>query len=483
MKRFLMLVLLLAFIIDSPACTRRDEAEKPREQPTPITLEQPRGGIYRRPLGNDPTSLDPARITDYYAVTVANQVFDGLVEFDAHLNVLPALAQSWSASRDGLVWTFHLRQGVQFHNGRELVAGDVVYSLSRFLDPAIGSSRSWFLEKVQGAAEFQAGKTKEIEGIRAVDRYTLQIMLSEPFSPFISMLGLPHLSVVPREEVERSGPDFATAPVGTGPFRFVRWKRGHEIILASNERYFRGRPPLDRVKFVIFPGEARSAMLEAFERGELEETLIPPNRRKELLESSHYKVVRKPTLSLLLLGFNLERPPFDKLEVRQALNYAIDKVRINREIRGDMFVVARGILPPGMPGYNPEVQGYDYNPGRARELMAQGGHSEKKEVAPVALATSAKSAVARQDYEVVRQYLASIDVQLDLQALEDWPTFQRALQRGESQIFRYAWYADYPDADNFLYFLFHSATCQALPRGRAAHLERCTRGDVAALYV
>ena len=125
------------------------------------------GGTYRRPLAQDPSSLDPAKIADLYGVAVANQIFDGLVAFDAHLNVVPALAQSWSASRDGLVWTFHLRKGVQFHNGREMNAEDVVYSLSRLLDPAVGSRSSPLLDKVKGAAEFRAGTTKVLEGIKA----------------------------------------------------------------------------------------------------------------------------------------------------------------------------------------------------------------------------------------------------------------------------------------------------------------------------
>jgi oligopeptide transport system substrate-binding protein len=418
------------------------------------------GGTYRRPLGNDPTTLDPALISDVYAVAVANQIFDSLVEFDAQLNVLPALAQSWSASRDGLTWTFNLRKGVQFHNGREMIAEDVVYSFSRFLNPIVGSRRSWFLNKVKGAAELQAGpgagETEDVEGIKAVDRYTVQITLTEPFAPFISILGLPHLSIIPREEVEQLGPNFAIAPIGTGPFRFARWERGREIVLAANEHYFRGRPLLDRVQFIIFPGNTEPEIVRAFEQGELEESPIPPDQHKELLGGNKYKAVRKPTLSLLLLGFNLERSPFTQHEVRQAFNYAIDKVRINQEIRADRYVVAKGILPPGMPGYNPEVKGYEYNPDRAKEFLAQAGYPEGKHLPPITVASGAKSDIARQDFQYIQQDMARVGVQLELQEIGDWPTFQRAYQQGNFQLFRIAWYADYPDPDNFLYFRFHS---------------------------
>jgi oligopeptide transport system substrate-binding protein len=452
----LMPLMLVAFMSTIPGCNKQDDAEKPREQPAQVSHKPPKGQTYRRPLGNDPASIDPARITDFYAVAVANQIFDSLVEFDAHLNILPSLAQSWSASRNGLVWTFNLRQGVKFHNGREFIADDVVYSLSRFLHPAVRSRRSWFLENVKGADAFQDGTAKELEGIRAMDRYTVQITLSEPFAPFISILGLPHLAMVPREEVERLGADFSTSPVGTGAFRFVRWERGREIILEANDHYFRGRPALDRIRFVIFPGNVVSDMLAAFERGELEESFIPPEQRKELLESGKYTVVRKPTLGLRFYAFNLELPPFNQREVRQAFNYTIDTTRINQEVLEKRHTVARGILPPGMPGYNPEAQGYRYDPEKAKELLAQGGYPGGKGSPVVTLASSVKSTISRQDYEAVRQFMASVGVHVESREFESWPTFQQAMQLGELQMFRYAWYADYPDPDNFLYFLFHS---------------------------
>jgi peptide/nickel transport system substrate-binding protein/oligopeptide transport system substrate-binding protein len=402
--------------------------------------------------------VDPAQIADIYAVAVATQIFDSLVEFDARLNILPALAQSWSASRDGLVWTFNLRKGVRFHNGREMNADDVVYSLSRLLDPAVGSRRSWFLDKVKGAAAFREGRSQTLEGMKAVERYTVQITLSEPFAPFVSLLGLPHLSVVPREEVERLGADFATAPVGTGPFRFVKWTRGREIVLDANEHYFRGRPSLDRIRFVIFPGAVWNDMLEAFERGELEESPIPPEKRRELLETIKYKIIRKPLLSIRFLGFNLEQPPFDQVEVRRAFNYAIDKVRLNQEVQGDRYVVAKGILPPGMPGYNPEIQGYAYQPKLAKQLLAQAGYPGGQGLAPVTLSSSVKAEEIRLESRMVQRYLSDLGVQVELQDFDDWPTFQGALQRGQLQMFRYAWYADYPDPDNFLYALFHSSS-------------------------
>jgi oligopeptide transport system substrate-binding protein len=458
MVSWAMVFIFVALSLAITACNRRNERGESQEQPAPVTRKPAIGGTYHRPLGDDPGTLDPARLTDIYGVTIVNQVFDGLVEFDAHLNVLPALAESWSASRDGLVWTFQLRRGVQFHNGREVVAADVVYSLSRLLDPAVGSPRPWFLDKVQGAEAFRSGTTKSLDSIKAIDRHSVQITLAEAFAPFISILGLPHLTIVPKEEIERAGPDFARSPLGTGPFRFVQWKRGEEIVLEANAQYFRGRPFLDRVRFVIFPGTNESAMIQAFERGELEDSPIPPEKRQAFLQSNTYQVIRKPTLSLLVIGFNVERPPLDRRKIRQSFNYAIDKVQVNEEVQGGRYVVARGILPPGMPGYTPEIQGYDYAPAKAKDLLAQAGHPAGSNLAPMTLSSSAKSVEAQREFQTIQQNLAAIGIKVNRKQFESWPTFRQALLRGEAELFRFSQYADYPDPDNIFYPLFHSTS-------------------------
>jgi peptide/nickel transport system substrate-binding protein/oligopeptide transport system substrate-binding protein len=142
--------------------------------------------------------------------------------------------------------------------------------------------------------------------------------------------------------------------------------------------------------------------------------------------------------------------------VRQAFNHAIDKARMIAEIQANRYVIARGILPPGMPGYNPEVQGYDYDPDKAEKLLTLAGYPQGKGLAPVTISSTLRSEEIRRESEAVQQYLTNIGAQAELRKFEDWPTFHQALVQGETQIFRYAWYADYPDPDNFLYPLFHS---------------------------
>ena len=163
------------------------------------------GGVYRRPLGGDPATLDPARIRDIYGLSVAQQLFDGLVQLDQTLTISPALAQFWKASRDGLTWTFTLRKGVKFHHGREVTAEDVAYSLTRILNPAVKSGSADLFASIKGAQEFREGKAKQVSGVTVLDRYTVQVVLTEALVPFVSVLAVGHAKIVPKEVVEQQG--------------------------------------------------------------------------------------------------------------------------------------------------------------------------------------------------------------------------------------------------------------------------------------
>ncbi len=413
-------------------------------------------GIYRRPLGHDPETLDPAKIADVYSRSVSQQIFDGLVQFDQTLTIAPALAEFWKSSRDGLTWTFRLRKGVKFHHGREVTADDVVYSFTRILDPRTRSGGADLFAAVAGAKEFREGRASHVAGLTALDRHTVQVVLTEAQIPFVSVLAAGHAKIVPRDVVERDPEGFGRHPVGTGPFRFVRWERGREIVLAANPDYFEGAPRLKGVVYRIYPGELWESIYEDFRRGKLEDSPLPTRDYRAIVAARDHVYVKRPMISVRFYGFNTTIKPLDDRRVRQAVVHAINREAVIEEAFHGRFVPARGILPPGTQGFNPGLKGYAYDPERARALLREAGYPEGRGLPPIALWSSVRLEALDREFEMVKRDLAAVGIRLEVHYQTDWPAFSKALTERRLPAFLYAWYADVPDPDNFLAKLFHS---------------------------
>lgn len=461
--RFALVIVILAHgLLSSAAWAQgREQSSTPK-----------RGGTYRRPLANTPSTLDPHLITDTYGFTVAQQIFDGLVQYDGGLTITPAIAQSWKGSRDGLSWTFYLRKGVKFHNGREVVADDVVYSFTRILDPRTKSKAAEIFMKIKGAKEFVEGQEKTVEGLRALDRYTVQIQLVEASAPFVASLAIGYAKIVPREVVEELGPAFGTRPVGTGPFKFVRWKKDDEIILEANQDYYGGRPFLDRLEYKIYAGHQTDEMFASFEHGGLEDTFIPTAYWGRAQETKRYRFVQRPILGVRFFGFNTASSPLSSRLVRQAFNYAIDKEALVRDILQGRFAAGKSFLPPGTYGYDPQYRPYTFDPQHGRNLLAKAGYPGGKGLPVFQIWSSVKSADIEREHEAIKKYLADVGIRVEFQYNTNWPTFNSQVYEGKFPIFRYGWVADVPEPENFLYRLFHSQSPNNLTR---YHNERVDR--------
>lgn len=446
---FRLLVTILFVLSAGWSLASAQEREQARERGA-------NAGVYRRPLGHDPATLDPARIRDIYGLPVSQQLFDGLVEFDQTLNISPALAQFWKASRDGLTWTFTLRKGVKFHHGREVTADDVVYSFTRILDPKTKSGAADLFAGIRGAREFREGKVTSVSGLIPLDRHTVQVVLNEAPVPFVSVLAVGHAKIVPKDVVEREGEAFGTHPIGTGPFRFVRWERGKEIVVAANPEYFAGQPKLSRVVYRIFTGNQWDAAYEEFQRGNLEDTPIPTRDYRRIVAGGNHLYVKRPMFSIRHLGFNTRVSPLDDQRVRQALIYAVDREALIQEVSLGRFAMAHGILPPGTQGFNPALKGYRYDPQRARDLLSQAGYSGGRGLPVIPVWSSVRREEIVQELEKIRKYWESVGVQAEIHYLTDWPTYLKKLGEKQFPVFLHAWYADVPDPDNFLFKLFHS---------------------------
>lgn len=436
-------ILLLLFIVASlsSSCHRTDNNRLP-------------GHLYLR-LNTNPTTLDPALITDVLSGTIAAKLFNGLVRFDEDLNIVPDIAESWSLSPDNRTYTFRLKKGVLFSNGREVRAEDFRYSFERVLTPATKAPITWVLDRIEGARDFLAGRARSISGIRVVDDYTLILRLESPFGPFLSLLAMPTAYVVPKEEVERLGQDFGTNPIGTGPYILSEWRHGQHLILTARADYFIGRPKLKGIVYRVIP-EDLTAVLE-FETGRIDALLIPSAefRRYKTDPAWSKRIYGRPGLNSYYMGLNCTRPPFSDPRIRQAVNMAIDRQRILQTIFESRGVLAAGPVPPALWKYglgpNPEA-GYKYNPDMARQLIREAGAFGTK----IKIYISADSEVL-DIMEVIQGYLAAVGIEAEIRQL-DWSGFKKAVNTGEPDAFWLSWWADYPDPENFLFPLFHSGS-------------------------
>ncbi|WP_373500429.1 ABC transporter substrate-binding protein [Desulfococcus sp.] len=441
-NRIMLLVMVACVLCGTPAWA----------VPGPVS-----GGKYNIPLSGEPSSLDPAYITDIYAVNVANNLFDGLVEYDKDLNIVPAIADIWKIARDHKSYTFLLRKDIRFHNGRIVTADDFVFSFRRILDPATGSPVASFFMNIEGAKAFSEGSSDTVSGLIARDPHTLIIRLEEPYAPFLSILAMANAKVVPKEAM---GVDFSKKPIGTGPFRFESWEPGKSIILSANGSYFGGRPHLDSLYFQIYPNNELERIFDDFERGYLEESIIPSDKYEMIHTNPNYtqryNMVSKPSLNLVYIGINVKIPPLDNVKVRQAISCAVDTDTIVKEITKRGNIRAKGILPPGIAGFNPDFKGYTYNLDMAKRLLEEAGHPMGKGIPPLEIWTASKSESVQLELAAYQKYLGAVGIMVTPRVADDWKHFVSLIDAKKVPLFYAAWYGDYPDPDNFLYVLFHS---------------------------
>ncbi|HMK61004.1 MAG TPA: ABC transporter substrate-binding protein [Dissulfurispiraceae bacterium] len=404
-------------------------------------------------LNSNPSTLDPAQITDVQASVIAAKLFNGLVKLDAKLNVVPDIAESWELSRDGLTYRFHLRRGFLFSGGREVTAGDFKYSFERLLAPSTKSPNNWIFEKVKGAGDFRYGRANEIYGFRILGPYDLEIQLKRPFSPFLSMLTMTPAYVVPREALEADGSEFASHPEGTGPYILEKWTPNQEVVLKRNEHYSGSAAKLSGMVFRIVP-EDLTAFTE-FELGNIDVFQIPASAYRRLQNDSkkkqHIEVLQG--LNTYYLGMNTSRPPLDNLALRKVISLAIDRRKILEKFYDGRGRLADGPVPEALRSWHLDrnLNSAQYNPSLARQIVREKGFKGVKLKLYVAADQEAVDLA-----EIIQGYLADAGLTVVIRQLE-WSSYKQAINNGEPDMFWISWWADYPDAENFLFPLFHSA--------------------------
>jgi oligopeptide transport system substrate-binding protein len=456
----LSIVLIASGGDDNGGQTTSDGSGDGNGEPTPNLPDRVEGEL--RLFGSDPITLDPACASDAGSAEYIVEIFSGLVSFDKDLNIIPDAAESYDVSPEGTVYTFHLRPNVVFHDGsRRVVADDFKFSIERSLNPdTLSTVGEAYLDDIVGAREFIAGQAEQVTGIRVVDDNTLEITIDSPKEYFLSKLTYPTSYVVDRNEVGEStcfeGAEWTLNPNGTGPFKLKQWVLSDRIELESNPDYYLDpKPSLQQVTYLL--SAAGGDALTMYENDEIDLTGVGINdieRIRDPNEPLNAEFHESEQLDTFYIGFNVEEAPFNDARVRRALGMAIDRQAIASTILVDLVTPAKGILPPGMPGYNEGLEGLPYDPEAARSLLDEAGGPALFD--GVSILTPGAGASPSDVLEaIVALWEQDLGITVTIEQ-EESGIFFRDIKEGNYKIASQGWIADYQDPHNFLDLQFHS---------------------------
>ena len=406
-------------------------------------------------LNADIQTADVQKTSKDYEVPF--NIFDRLVDVevgtDGNSKIVPSLAESWDISDDGLEYTFHLRQGVKFHNGNDFTAEDVAYTFHRMLTVE-GGVNTEFIDQIKGADELLAGETDTLEGVEVVDDYTIKVTLKEPFAGFLASISSPGVSIYDSEATEAAGDQFGMDPavtVGTGPFEFSSWSFNNQLVLTRNEDYWKGASGLPGVVIKIIPDTETQSMM--FESGELDilDLDYAADSVDRFTETYPDQIVQGPRVGIVYFTMNFNKEPFQDVRVRKAVQMSIDRQAILDALYGGRGQVEQGIFPHGLIGFNPDQEEIKYDPEAAKALLAEAGYADgfDMEIA----ADSSASDTMTMALEIVSDQLAEVGIRAEIKNYDE-STWLETRKSGELGSFMSTWSADYNDPDNFIYTFF-----------------------------
>jgi oligopeptide transport system substrate-binding protein len=421
------------------------------------------------------SSLDPAASSNTENIWAVNQVFNGLVQTDEQLNVIPAIAKTYSISADGLTYTFLLRNDVFFHDnecfenkkGRKVIAKDVAFSFNRLYDSKVSSAMS-LLNNID-----RTEKTN-FKGFEAINDSVFRIYLKTPFSAFMNVLTMKYFSVVPSEAIEKYKLDFRRNPVGTGPFCFKFWEEGSKLILTRNEHYFekdeqgRSLPYLDAVTVSFMKDRETSFMellngkfdmLSGADAMNINEVLDKNGDLRDIYAAKFY-LQKQTYLKTDYIGILIDdkidivkQSPLRLKAIRKAINYAFDRAKMIKFLRNNIGEPAvAGFIPKGLKSYNADiVKGYTYNPDKVKEYLDEAGYPGGKGLPEITLHTTENF---KEQLEFLQSQLAENNIKISI-SIEKSAVLRQAVVACQYNLFKKAWVADYADEENF-FSLFYS---------------------------
>jgi len=408
------------------------------------------GGTFVFGRGGDSVGLDPIQETDGESFKVAQQIYDTLVDYKpGTTDVIPALATDWEVSEDGKVWTMYLREDVNFHDGTPFNAEAVKFNFDRWLfednEYHIGGEFPYIRYQFGGFP----GVFNEIN---VIDEYTVEFVLNTPQGPFLNNLAMVCFSISSPTAVKKYGEDYFKNPVGTGPFKFVEWKKDDRITVKVNEDYWNGRAYLDEIIFRSIPDPAARFMeLQAGSVDMIDN--MSPEDVEAVKSDQELNLLLRPSNNLGYFSMNFKMPPFDNVKVRKAMNYAIDREAIIGAFYAGLGEPAKNPMPPSLWGYNDDIEAYDYNPEKAKELLTEAGYPDGFEFdfwyMPVSRPYFPQPKLIAQ---AMQGFFAEVGLTANL-VTYDWGTYLDKTEHREAQTFLLGWTGDNGDPDNFIYAL------------------------------
>lgn len=423
-----------------------------------LTATLPGGALaqttFRSVLVGEPPHIDPQRMADFGSYTVASQVYSTLTILDEKLQIVPYAAEKWTVSRDGLTWTFKLRDNIVFHNGRKADANDVKYSLTRLASPDSRSPSSFLLlSDVVGFEAVNKQGEKELSGVRVVDPLTVEIRLQSPPKGDLTTR-LSHIStaIIAKEAVEAGGPNWAEAqPIGTGPWKLKEWAHRSKVTYDAFPQFFEGKPKVDRLEMPIVQEPA--TQLAMYQNGELDVLLVPlgdyPRLKADPRFGKEMKVWDRAQVQFLALNPRVYAP-FKDVRVRQAFAQAIDRQKVISQVFHGLYLPAAGMLPPGIPGHDAQLKPLPYDPARAKQLLAEAGFPDGKGLPPLPMSVNPVTA----DYRMMAEPIAAmlkdtLGVNIEVQMME-FAAYTAAMNRRDVlPSFMTGWSASTLDAAYF----------------------------------
>lgn len=435
--------------------------------------------VFRYNESSGITSLDPAYARNLENMWAVNQLYDGLVELDSEMKIVPLLATNWDILDSGKTYQFHLRDNVYFHatsdfpQQRKVLASDFVFSFKRIMDDKVASPGQWIFNRVDFDRQ---------DGFFALDDSTFVVHLKEAFPPFLGMMAMQYCNVVPREVVEKYGQDFRSHPVGTGPFKFAFWYENIALIYHKNESFWQkdskgvSLPYLDAVK-IDFVKDMSAEYLGLLKgdydfisgiHNSFKDELLDPFGNLNPLYADRMHFQKTPFIKTDYLGILVDDSlklvldsPLKEKRVRQAINYGINRKEMIKYLRNNaVFSAGHGFIPKGLASYNEDKNyGYSFDPTKARELLGKAGFSSSNPMPPITVSTTA-------DYvdlcEYIQHNLADIGITVNIDILPG-SAHRESVSKSKVNFFRKSWLADYADAENFLGLFYSKNFCPSGP--------------------